>query len=203
MPVAGNSLRISRAASSPSVVFVGGILMSTTTRSGANSRTSGRIHALSPVCPTTSNPDRSSRLASPSRSSTSSSASRMRVRAVPSSLARGPSDDLIVIGHSIVQPLLEALSAAVQPRHHGAARNTDHSGDLAAAETLDVVQNDDPPVVLGQRRQRPLQALVSDRRQHGRLGGRLDVVPGNLGVVPPTVGNGLRFALALAVAVDE
>ena len=78
MATSGSSSRIVRAASSPSAVWVGGIRMSTTTRSGTCSRTSARRGSPSPACPTTSKPGRASRLANPSRSSTSSSARTTR-----------------------------------------------------------------------------------------------------------------------------
>jgi hypothetical protein len=74
----GKLSRITRAASSPSVVWVGGIRMSATTNSGAFSRTSASSCAPSAACPTTSNPERSSRLAKPSRSNKSSSATTTR-----------------------------------------------------------------------------------------------------------------------------
>ena len=51
------------AASKPSVSCDGGIRMSTITSSGCRSRTSSSSSAASPACPTTSKPDRSSRLA--------------------------------------------------------------------------------------------------------------------------------------------
>src|SRR6478609_8711519 len=78
MAISGNSSRITRAASSPSVVWVGGIRMSATTNSGVFSRTSASSCAPSGACPTTSNPERSSRLAKPSRSNKSSSATTTR-----------------------------------------------------------------------------------------------------------------------------
>ena len=63
--VPGSSARITRAACSPSVACPGGIRMSMTASSGRR-RTDQRqqLRAASPAWPTTSNPDRSSRLAS-------------------------------------------------------------------------------------------------------------------------------------------
>lgn len=78
MPVAGNSWRITRAASKPSVVLVGGIRISTTTSSGTSWRTSASSCAPPPARPTTAKPDRSSRLARPSRKRMSSSARTTR-----------------------------------------------------------------------------------------------------------------------------
>ena len=54
MAVSGSSWRITRAASSPSVVWVGGIRMSATTSSGLVSRASASSPGPSAACPTTS-----------------------------------------------------------------------------------------------------------------------------------------------------
>src|ERR1700679_3931824 len=54
--------------------------MSTMTSSGRSSRTNATSCGASPAWPTTSNPERSSRLARPSRRRTSSSATTTRVR---------------------------------------------------------------------------------------------------------------------------
>src|SRR4051812_46828224 len=67
------------AASSPSLVWVGGIRMSTIARSGRSSRTSSISSEGVPHWPATSKPERSSRPARPSRMRTSSSASTTRV----------------------------------------------------------------------------------------------------------------------------
>src|SRR6478672_10505511 len=67
------------AASSPSLVWVGGIRMSTIARSGRSSRTSSISSTGVPHWPATSKPERSSRPARPSRRRTSSSASTTRV----------------------------------------------------------------------------------------------------------------------------
>src|ERR1700751_1038009 len=80
--VSGNSSRIASAASRPSVVCVGGMRMSTITRSGRNSRTSSSSSEAFPDWPTTSNPDRASSPARPSRMRTSSSATTTRVAIV-------------------------------------------------------------------------------------------------------------------------
>src|SRR5882757_8527861 len=88
MPVWGSSWRITRAASNPSRLWVGGIRISTIARSGAFSRTSARSNAPSPACPTTSKSERSSRLARPSRSRTSSSARTARSLAITVALGQ-------------------------------------------------------------------------------------------------------------------
>ncbi len=69
------------------MVWVGGIRISTTTTSGLASRTSASSSTALPTWPTTVNPDRSSRLAKPSRSRVSSSATTARsgAGAVPAS----------------------------------------------------------------------------------------------------------------------
>src|SRR5882757_9139902 len=83
MAISGHSCLIVLAASSPSVPWVGGIRMSTTARSGCSSRTASSSSLASPAWPTTSKPDRPSRLASPSRSRTSSSATTTRTAFIP------------------------------------------------------------------------------------------------------------------------
>ena len=76
--VPGSSARITRAACSPSVACPGGILMSMIASSGRAERTWASSSVPFPAWPTTSNPERSSKLARPSRSRTSSSASTTR-----------------------------------------------------------------------------------------------------------------------------
>ena len=85
--MSGSSWRITLAASRPSVVWVGGIRISTTTTSGLALRTSASSSTALPTWPTTLNPERSSRLARPSRSRASSSATTARsgAGAVPDS----------------------------------------------------------------------------------------------------------------------
>src|SRR5215469_13259402 len=102
MAVSGTSERISRAASRPSVEWPGGIRMSTMTSSGRCWRTRAMSCRASPHCPTTSKPERSSRLARPSRSRTSSSASATRI---------GASVTFMII---ICRPVRRAESAAEQ-----------------------------------------------------------------------------------------
>src|SRR6266480_1977923 len=80
--VSGASSRITRAASRPSTVWLGGIRISMIASSGRCSRTSARRSEAFPLWPTTSNPARSSSPASPSRSRTSSSAITTRVGVV-------------------------------------------------------------------------------------------------------------------------
>src|SRR3954447_12877520 len=83
MAVPGNASRMARAASSPSVVCVGGMRMSTSTRSGSWRLTSSSRAEASPAWATTSNEVLCSRLTSPSRRRTSSSATITRgLRAV-------------------------------------------------------------------------------------------------------------------------
>src|SRR5580658_2993307 len=76
--VPGSSARITRAACSPSVACPGGILMSMIASSGRAERTWVSSSTPLPAWPTTSNPERSSKLARPSRSRTSSSARTTR-----------------------------------------------------------------------------------------------------------------------------
>ena len=76
--VSGSSSRISCAACRPSVACAGGIRMSMIATSGLVEWTRASSSTPSPAWPTTSNPERSSRLARPSRSRTSSSASTTR-----------------------------------------------------------------------------------------------------------------------------
>src|ERR1700756_3397086 len=90
MPVLGNSSRMIRAASRPSVVPVGGIRMSTTTRSGLSALTCASSSGLLPARPTTSKPHRTSRPHNPSRSSTSSSATTTRKARSADSLPLSP-----------------------------------------------------------------------------------------------------------------
>ncbi|SKS13193.1 Uncharacterised protein [Mycobacteroides abscessus subsp. abscessus] len=78
-PMPGYSPLIFWAASNPSVVWVGGIRISTTTRSGLSVRTSSSSAVASPARPTTSKPAFSRTLATPSRSNVSSSATRTRI----------------------------------------------------------------------------------------------------------------------------
>src|SRR6202789_4482989 len=79
MPIAGNSARIARAASRPSVAKDGGIRMSRTTSSGVCSRTRRISSTASPARPVTSNAECSSSRAIPSRRRRSSSAITTRV----------------------------------------------------------------------------------------------------------------------------
>ena len=102
-----------------------------------------------------------------------------------------------------LHPLPQGLPATMQLRHHGSEWYADGSGDLCVGESLDVEEQDHLPVPLGQRCQRLVQALVRDRGEHGGLGGSLDVAQGAVDVPTPVVGNGLRFAPALAVAVND
>ena len=76
--VPGSSSRITLAACSPSVACAGGIRMSMIASSGRAERTWASSSTPLPAWPTTSNPERSSKLARPSRSRTSSSASTTR-----------------------------------------------------------------------------------------------------------------------------
>lgn len=76
--VSGWSARMAAAATIPSVVWVGGIRMSTTATSGRSSATRPSRVAASPASPTTSIPSSHSSRAIPSRSSTESSASTTR-----------------------------------------------------------------------------------------------------------------------------
>ena len=92
-PRRGTPRGSSLAASSPSTVWVGGIRMSTSTRSGTSSRTRSRRALESPACPTTSKPGRAKRLANPARRRTSSSATTTRsVSSAGRSTSRAPAD---------------------------------------------------------------------------------------------------------------
>src|SRR5712691_3271286 len=90
--VPGSSARITRAACRPSVACVGGIRMSIIARSGRTERTRASSPGPFPAWPATSNPERSSRLARPSRSRTSSSASTTRDARLRSGAVSGATD---------------------------------------------------------------------------------------------------------------
>ena len=82
-PIVGISARIARAASSPSVVCVGGMRMSTITRSGRARGQARAARRRRRPDQRPRSPDRSSRLAIPSRRSTSSSATARRALGSP------------------------------------------------------------------------------------------------------------------------
>src|SRR5580704_7540201 len=92
--VPGSSSRITRAACRPSVACAGGIRMSMIASSGWTERTRASSSVPFPAWPTTSNPERSSKLARPSRRRTSSSASTTRVAHRLSDAVSGIPDDV-------------------------------------------------------------------------------------------------------------
>src|SRR4051794_3424539 len=59
-------------------------------------------------------------------------------------------------GGELVQRLLQRLSSAMQPTHHGTDRDVEDVGDLLVGEALDIGEEDGQPEVLGQRLDRLL-----------------------------------------------
>src|ERR1700739_3164351 len=134
--VTRNSPRIIRAASSPSVVCVGGIRMSIRASSGRYFRTSAVSACPSPHWPMTSKPERSSTLVSPSRRRTSSSATTARVRTAPIRwiISYRRAGLVAGLGHAIeVDRLMEDL---LQTRSDDLARLAGEQAALRRVATL-------------------------------------------------------------------
>src|SRR3954471_14330347 len=114
------------AASSPSLVCVGGILMSVIARSGRSSRTRSISSEGVPHWPAISKPERSSRPASPSRRRTSSSASTTWI-------------GLVLIGS--IMGYVDAMGTSALVEEQGALRRvaTLVAGGARSSEVFDAV----------------------------------------------------------------
>src|SRR5699024_3720920 len=184
-PVSGNRRLIDRAASRPSVVWVGGIRTSTIARFGRRRATARSSSCPSPTEATTEIPSSSSRLRTPSRSSTASSASttvsgssRDSVQGDPSILT-SPCPTCAVLGgwvsamrdlrsHSRARPGRAVDHQSSIERAHPPGQTLQSAAALIGASGTVVDDlGDEHPVAIADRDRNALRLRMFDDIGHG------------------------------------